>query len=129
MSTYLWDVIFDEMVFPFSTLHPNVGALLKAEILLLHPTLRNLNEGEHVDEPNMANAADATSESLSDIGHSDGENGVQNSTSSAANPVTADENQEQVDIVTTEDPGTKITGDHLPAKAALDHAQIQVRVD
>ena len=29
------DVIFDETLFPFSTLHPNAGALLRAEIALL----------------------------------------------------------------------------------------------
>jgi hypothetical protein len=100
------DVIFDETIFPFAILHPNTDALLKAKILLLHPILRNLNESEHVDEPNMANGADATSESFADTSHSDGENGVQNSTSSATNPVIADTNQEQGDIVATEDPGT-----------------------
>jgi hypothetical protein len=30
-----WDVVFDENVFPFADLHPNVGALLRSEILLL----------------------------------------------------------------------------------------------
>jgi hypothetical protein len=29
------DVVFDENVFPFASLHPNAGALLKKEILLL----------------------------------------------------------------------------------------------
>jgi hypothetical protein len=29
------DVVFDESVFPFKTLHPNVGALLRKQILLL----------------------------------------------------------------------------------------------
>jgi hypothetical protein len=33
------DVIFDEENFPFSELHPNVGARLKSEIALLDPTL------------------------------------------------------------------------------------------
>jgi hypothetical protein len=33
------DVIFDEEVFSFSTLHPNAGAHLRSEIELLHPTL------------------------------------------------------------------------------------------
>jgi hypothetical protein len=33
------DVIFDEDVFPFSTLHPNVGPRLCDELNLLHPTL------------------------------------------------------------------------------------------
>jgi hypothetical protein len=123
------DVIFDETTFPFATLHPNAGALLKAKILLLHPTLRNLNEGEHVDEPNMANATDGTFESFVDTCHSDGENGVQNSTSSVANPVIVDANQEQGDIVAIEDLGKEITGDRLPAEASLDHAWISVGAD
>lgn len=33
------DVVFDETVFPFKELHPNAGALLRSEILLLDPTL------------------------------------------------------------------------------------------
>jgi hypothetical protein len=60
------DVIFDETVFPFSTLHPNVGAHLKAEILLLHPTLCNIHGGERVEEPNVTNVADTTVESLAE---------------------------------------------------------------
>jgi hypothetical protein len=36
------DVVFDENVFPFASLHPNAGALLKQQILLL-PT--STNEG------------------------------------------------------------------------------------
>jgi hypothetical protein len=35
------DVTFDESVFPFATLHPNVGAQLRAELLLLPSVLRN----------------------------------------------------------------------------------------
>jgi hypothetical protein len=35
------DVIFDENNFPFSELHPNARAQLRAEILLLHPMLHN----------------------------------------------------------------------------------------
>ena len=35
------DVIFDENVFPFASLHPNAGARLRAEILLLPETLLN----------------------------------------------------------------------------------------
>jgi hypothetical protein len=40
------DVIFDEDVFPFSTLHPNVGARLRDELNLLHPTLFPHSFGE-----------------------------------------------------------------------------------
>jgi hypothetical protein len=87
-------VIFHETVFPFSTLHPNSGALLKAEVLLLHPTLCNSNESECVVEPNMANATDTTSESLADTCHSDEENGVQNSVLGIVLPSSSDNNQE-----------------------------------
>jgi hypothetical protein len=34
-----YDIVFDEHVFPFSTLHPNVGAQLRSEITLLPPSL------------------------------------------------------------------------------------------
>ena len=42
------DVIFDENVFPFASLHPNAGARLRAEILLLSPEL--LNPSDHGGE-------------------------------------------------------------------------------
>lgn len=35
------DVVFDESVFPFANLHPNAGAQLRAELLLLPSVLRN----------------------------------------------------------------------------------------
>jgi histone deacetylase 1/2 len=35
------DVVFDESVFPFSKLHPNAGALLRKEILLLPASMQN----------------------------------------------------------------------------------------
>jgi hypothetical protein len=44
------DVVFYEIVFPFARLHPNAGALLQREILLLPESLQNQpvssNEGE-----------------------------------------------------------------------------------
>ena len=39
------DVVFDESVFPFTSLHPNAGALLRKEILLLPPSLQNDDHG------------------------------------------------------------------------------------
>jgi hypothetical protein len=35
------DVIFDENVFPFVNLHPNAGARIRDQILLLPPNLLN----------------------------------------------------------------------------------------
>jgi hypothetical protein len=35
------DVVLDEQIFPFSTMHKNAGARLKSEISCLHPTLLN----------------------------------------------------------------------------------------
>jgi hypothetical protein len=35
------DVVFDEIVFPFAQLHPDAGARLRSEILLLPSTLLN----------------------------------------------------------------------------------------
>ena len=48
------DVVFDETKFPFASLHPNAGALLKQEILLLPPSLSGVDHGgEHnsTDQP------------------------------------------------------------------------------
>ena len=42
------DVVFDETLFPFEKLHPNAGALLRQEILLLPPSLSGLDhEGDN----------------------------------------------------------------------------------
>jgi hypothetical protein len=43
------DVVFDENVFPFQELHPNAGALLKKEILLL-PTSTPNEVASHADD-------------------------------------------------------------------------------
>jgi histone deacetylase 1/2 len=45
------DVVFDENVFPFQGLHPNVGALLKQQIFLL--PLDTPNEGAHNIDDHM----------------------------------------------------------------------------
>ena len=39
------DVVFDETKFPFADLHPNAGALLRKEILLLPPHLSGVDQG------------------------------------------------------------------------------------
>jgi histone deacetylase 1/2 len=39
------DVVFDENVFPFASPHPNAGALLRKEIILLPSTSSILHEG------------------------------------------------------------------------------------
>jgi hypothetical protein len=39
------DVVFDENVFPFVKLHPDVGNRLRQEILLLHPSLHSCDDG------------------------------------------------------------------------------------
>jgi hypothetical protein len=41
------DVVFDENIFPFASLHPNVGALLKKEILLLPSSTSDSHESVH----------------------------------------------------------------------------------
>jgi histone deacetylase 1/2 len=51
------DVVFDEVVFPFQTLHPNAGALLRQEILLLDPSLHSFAHGnEHLDDLHADNS-------------------------------------------------------------------------
>jgi hypothetical protein len=55
------DVVFDEDVFPFKELHPNAGALLRRDILLLDSSLHNFEqEGELVDDLILPNPTDST---------------------------------------------------------------------
>jgi hypothetical protein len=57
------DVVFDENIFPFASLHPNAGALLRKEILLL-PNHLDLTNGDmnNVDYiPNHCNPMPAAS--------------------------------------------------------------------
>jgi len=49
------DVVFDEIVFPFSKLHPNVGASLRSEILLLPSSLRNPSDGYDNSSDHLGN--------------------------------------------------------------------------
>jgi hypothetical protein len=59
------DVVFDEAVFSFKLLHPNAGALLRQEILLLPPTLLNTEQGdEFIDDINMTNVPTNPASSL-----------------------------------------------------------------
>jgi hypothetical protein len=49
--------VFDEAVFPFQNLHPNAGALLRQEILLLDPSLHSFAHGdEHLDDLHADNS-------------------------------------------------------------------------
>lgn len=63
------DVIFDETVFPFESLHPNAGAKLRAKISLLYPSLLHPQKfgvkivNDH-DAPNLSNDLD---ESCDDV--------------------------------------------------------------
>jgi hypothetical protein len=50
------DVVFDESVISFQHLHPNAGALLRKEILLLDPSLHNFElGGKFSNDQHMAN--------------------------------------------------------------------------
>jgi hypothetical protein len=56
------DIVFDETVFPFASLHANAGAHLKADILLLPSALQPIHlhdhEGHELQIDNDANPAD-----------------------------------------------------------------------
>jgi hypothetical protein len=58
------DIVFDEIVFPFASLHSNVGARLCQEIELLPLSLQPLNlhyhEGHELQRPIDVNPANAT---------------------------------------------------------------------
>jgi histone deacetylase 1/2 len=54
------DVVFDEKVFPFEHHHPNAGALLKKEILLLPFDTPSLHEGAHTSNDHMFSVVPVT---------------------------------------------------------------------
>ena len=72
------DVVFDETKFPFSDLHPNTGALLRQEILLLPPSLTGLDQGGNncVDQ-SLTNSHNRALELCDDAGENGGENGAE----------------------------------------------------
>jgi histone deacetylase 1/2 len=53
------DVVFDENIFPFASLHPNAGSLLQKEILLLPNHLGLTNRGANNDD-HMTNIVSPT---------------------------------------------------------------------
>jgi hypothetical protein len=53
---YISHNFFEEYVFPFKSLHSNVGGLLRKQILLLDPSLRNFYQGDDaISDSSMEN--------------------------------------------------------------------------
>jgi hypothetical protein len=50
------DAVFDEIVFPFSKLNPNVGAQLMSDVMLLHPTLVPFMSSENTVDNHINNS-------------------------------------------------------------------------
>jgi hypothetical protein len=116
------DVIFDETVFPFSSLHVNAGAHLQAKILLLHPSLHNSHEGVGVDMPNMINVAHGIVEFYTGVSVAMGD---QNSGASSGDQVENSANQLATDLFPTPNPGANSGVDSVAAPSdpiVLDHA-------
>jgi hypothetical protein len=96
------DVVFDEAVFPFQNMHPNAGALLRKDILLLDPSLHNFEHGNasiddlHDDNNHTANpgssvpfdAPQITTGPNSDAPENSVENGAQTSSNSSSHEIT-----------------------------------------
>jgi hypothetical protein len=57
------DVVFDEDIFPFSELHENAGARLRAEVELL-PDLFTPSRGTTVHDPTMIDCSNQTNQNL-----------------------------------------------------------------
>ena len=80
------DVVFDETVFPFSTLRPNAGARLRAEIALLNPSLLsphasfgNATVHDQYSSPSVStNVSSSVNEDSAGNGENPGENGAPN---------------------------------------------------
>jgi histone deacetylase 1/2 len=79
------DVVFDENVFPFASLHPNAGALLKKEILLL-PTSSIPHESVHNSNDHIVPIVSVTNMQQVDeaAGENPAENGEENAPESDA---------------------------------------------
>jgi hypothetical protein len=91
-------------MFPFANLHPNAGAQLRSEILLLHLTLLP-NGGRNLALDHVPNAPNPSGENES----------VQVSTGSLANPGESNEVASAghtVFVPGAEDPGASHDGDH-----------------
>jgi len=79
------DVVFDESVFPFASLHPNAGARLKSEIALLPDILKNSLssfwdanlQDQHELSPAYTNVSSSAADVLDEIGTNSEENGLQ----------------------------------------------------
>ena len=66
------DVVFDETKFPFADLHPNAGALLRKEILLLPSHLSGYDQGgiTNCDDHMLTNPTNSLHESCDDAENS-----------------------------------------------------------
>ena len=61
-------MVFDETIFPFAHLHPNAGALLRKEILLLPSHLTGFQHGDDNCTDRMTNASNHENEDCDDAG-------------------------------------------------------------
>jgi len=74
--------VFDEQLFPFSTLHPNVGGCLRSEIALLPKCLLNSNTSfgeallhdQHLSSPISTDAMSNAAHTIEDAGENLDEN-------------------------------------------------------
>jgi histone deacetylase 1/2 len=101
------DVVFDENVFPFHGLHPNAGALLKQQILLL-PT-NNLSESVSNIDDHMPTIVPVTTSLFDDP--QENMNTGENSTSNGASTLLQPPSEENADRTHFE----KDSGEHSPA--------------
>jgi hypothetical protein len=66
------DIVFDEVVFPFTELHPNAGARLRAELRVLPDALRSQSStfgdahilDQHLQSPNPTDACPSSCDSV-----------------------------------------------------------------
>jgi hypothetical protein len=119
------DVIFDETVFSDSSLHPNVSAQLKVELLLLHPMLCTTDGDVEMSIRN--NSADIVEESYVALGDfTDTSNsGAQKAMDQhgAANPTI----EFRADL--GPQAGTEPGADPSPHASSLDHEQIALALN
>jgi hypothetical protein len=131
------DVVFDESVFPFASLHPNAGARLRAELSVLPDVLLNPSmpfgdakiRDQHDDSPNPANVSVSSSVHLQDSGNDSAETGAENGTGGDTWPRhfmcrgTGDSASSQVDPPRTDDsPVSGSASGSLPVPPAVEPA-------
>ena len=123
------NVVFDESIFPFEQLHPNAGALLRKDILLLD---KSLHGGEHTNDSILTNIPSRyviqplqeTGTNLENNGDNLSENGENLNQNGDFDHISQDD---EISTESKEDSGTESASDQEPSELPPDQLRIARR--